>query len=69
MAGCLLLGNISAQDDVSGEVGMQTDAPKVNHLEDYEPDIVHIPDLKENYGIEFDRNHMLGPVSTAFVME
>lgn len=38
-------------------------------MEEYEPDIVYIPGLKETYGIEFDRNHMLGPITTEFVMD
>ena len=31
----------------------------VKPLEDFEEDIVHVPGLKEIYGIEFDRNHPL----------
>ena len=28
-----------------------------------------ISGLQEVYGIEFDRNHMLGPITTQFIME
>ena len=38
-------------------------------LEEYEPDIVHIPGLYETYGLEFDRNHMLGPITSQFVFD
>ena len=38
-------------------------------LEEYEPDIVEVAGLKEEYGLEFDRNHMLGPITTKFVFD
>ena len=66
VAGCLLLGNITAQDQQGSE---ETNTPSAKQLEDYETDIVNIPGLHETYGIDFDRNHMMGPITTEFVME